>query len=224
MLRFIVILLIAANGLYFAWSQGHLSALGWAPAHVNEPERVTSQIKPEALTVLSAKEAKRLESLAQKPVECLQSEVLSDAQTKALREQLQAAGSTWPQGSWSLESFKEAGTFAIFMGPYPLDAALDKKKQELKRLSVPFQAMQTKALGRGLSLAVSSDKVDLEKQLAALNKQGVRTAKIVAARPEASGTVLKLPRVTDELRPMADTLSKDLPTIEGTALRKCPAP
>ena len=47
MLRWAVILLVLANAGYFAWSQGHLRALGWGPVEQREPERL-------ARTALSA--------------------------------------------------------------------------------------------------------------------------------------------------------------------------
>lgn len=56
MLRVIFLLLILVNGLYFAWSQGLLSGLGWAPVQQSEPQRLGQQIRPEALRVLTAQE------------------------------------------------------------------------------------------------------------------------------------------------------------------------
>ncbi len=56
MLRLIFLLLILVNGLYFAWSQGLLSGLGWAPVQQSEPQRLGQQIRPEALRVLTAQE------------------------------------------------------------------------------------------------------------------------------------------------------------------------
>jgi hypothetical protein len=56
MLRLLVLILILANGAYFAWSEGLLRAYGFAPAQQREPQRLAQQIKPEALRVLSAGE------------------------------------------------------------------------------------------------------------------------------------------------------------------------
>src|SRR5690606_38626436 len=54
MLRWMVGLLLVANAVYFAWTQGHLTALGFAPHEQSEPERLKAQIKPEALRLLNA--------------------------------------------------------------------------------------------------------------------------------------------------------------------------
>ena len=59
MLRLFVLLLLLANGLYFAWSEGWLRELGVGPALQTEPQRMGQQIKPEALRILSPEEVRR---------------------------------------------------------------------------------------------------------------------------------------------------------------------
>ena len=49
MLRWVVGLLLVANGVYYAWTQGHLAPLGFAPTEQREPERLQGQIQPEVL-------------------------------------------------------------------------------------------------------------------------------------------------------------------------------
>ncbi len=53
MLRLLVLLLLLANGAYFAWSKGLLAAYGLAPASQSEPQRLEQQIRPEAIRILS---------------------------------------------------------------------------------------------------------------------------------------------------------------------------
>ena len=54
MLRWVIALLVLANAGYFFWTQGHLAPLGLAPADEREPERLQSQIRPEAQRLLNA--------------------------------------------------------------------------------------------------------------------------------------------------------------------------
>ena len=54
MLRWVVGLLLLANGVYYAWTQGHLASLGFAPTEQREPERLKGQIQPEVLRLLNA--------------------------------------------------------------------------------------------------------------------------------------------------------------------------
>lgn len=55
MLRALVLLLLLANGAYYAWSQGLLSDWGLAPREQAEPQRLANQIRPELLQVLVPK-------------------------------------------------------------------------------------------------------------------------------------------------------------------------
>ena len=51
MLRFLVLLLVLLNAVYFAWSQHMLQAYGFAPLQQGEPERLNQQIRPELLII-----------------------------------------------------------------------------------------------------------------------------------------------------------------------------
>lgn len=51
MWRWTVLALVAANGAFWLWSHGELRSLGWGPSEVAEPERMKTQIQPEALRV-----------------------------------------------------------------------------------------------------------------------------------------------------------------------------
>ena len=53
MLRLLVLLLLLANGAYFAWSKGLLAPYGFAPVSQSEPQRMAQQIRPEAIHILS---------------------------------------------------------------------------------------------------------------------------------------------------------------------------
>jgi hypothetical protein len=54
MWRWIVVALLAANGLYWAWSQHWLASLGSAPRSEREPQRLQMQTRPESVRVLPA--------------------------------------------------------------------------------------------------------------------------------------------------------------------------
>jgi hypothetical protein len=51
--RILLLALLLANGLYFAWTQGGLAAFGLLPASFSErePHRLSQQVRPEALQV-----------------------------------------------------------------------------------------------------------------------------------------------------------------------------
>ena len=54
MLRMLFIALLLANAGYYAWSQHWLAQWGLAPAQEAEAQRLTQQIRPEALRILQA--------------------------------------------------------------------------------------------------------------------------------------------------------------------------
>jgi len=50
----LLILLLLANGAYYAWSHGALTKLGLAPSQQTESERLQQQVQPELLLVTPA--------------------------------------------------------------------------------------------------------------------------------------------------------------------------
>lgn len=223
MLRLLVVLLLFANGLYFAWSQGHLASLGLAPHNPSEPLRVQNQLKPEAVKLLSAAELKQLERPASSATtQCMYSEVMKPADADTLRQRIEASTPPWPTGSWQLEAHSEAASWMIYMGPYPGQELQDKKKQELKRLNVGFEPIHPKTLGVGLLLAASTHKASLEAKLVDLNRTGVRTARVLPLREAASGQVLKLPAYHEGMAALVQGIQSALPNIDGHPLRPCP--
>jgi hypothetical protein len=204
MLRFLVLLLLLANGAYFAWSQGYLASFGFAPAAQTEPQRLQAQIKPDAIRLLNATEARRVETLAAspppKPAECLQTALLSESQASAVR----SATANLPAGSWSLDDSTQGARWIVYMGKYASPEALAVKKSELRGLSVAFETLKNAALEPGLSLGAFPTQSQAAEAMAQLAKRGVRTGKVVQELPERKGQILKLPVVDDALRAQLD--------------------
>ncbi|MEP6792430.1 MAG: SPOR domain-containing protein [Ramlibacter sp.] len=216
MLRLLVLLLLLANGAFFAWSQGLLTSWGIAPLQQSEPQRMTQQIRPEALRIASADEARRIEAAppAPKPPECLQAGPLDDTQAAALKTTLEA----WPGGSWTLEHSVEPARWIVYMGKYLTVENVNRKKAELRQLGVSFESLSNPSLELGLSLGGSSSQADATQQLNALALRGVRTARVVQERPEVKGQLLKIAAVDDNLRPRLDELRT---ALGNAALRAC---
>lgn len=216
MLRLTVLFLLLANGAYFAWAQGLLASWGLAPAQQSEPHRLAQQIRPEALKILPADEARRVEvaSVGPRVAECLQAGPFEDAQTAPLRASLAA----WPAGSWTLEPTVEPARWIVYMGKYPSAEAVAKKKGELRYRGVSFQALVNPALEPGLSLGSFRSEEEANEQLNLLSQRGVRTARVVVERPEVRGQQLKFPAVDEALRSRLDELRG---ALAGKPLRPC---
>jgi len=230
MLRLLVLLLALANVAYFAWSRGTLAPLGMAPSVQTEPQRLATQIRPEAIRLLTADEAQQIENSgsAARPgngasaaadasaPECLQAGLFNEQQTTALRASLEKA---LPTGSWQFESSAEPTRWIVYMGKYANEDALAKKRSELRQLGVAFRSVNNEALAPGLALASFAVQADADKELARIATKGVRTARVVQERAEARGQILKLAAVDSALRAQLDALK---PQLEGKPLRPCP--
>ncbi|WP_157559389.1 SPOR domain-containing protein [Hydrogenophaga crassostreae] len=84
-----ITLLVLANAGFYAWTHGHLSALGFAPSEQREPERLQAQIQPETMHLLNAPEP-------QKPASEPAAEPPAPATTPAEAARAAPAGPTAP--------------------------------------------------------------------------------------------------------------------------------
>jgi len=218
MLRLFVLVLLLANGLFFAWSNGLLRAYGFAPAPVNEPQRMAQQIKPESIKLLNASEIKRVEAQVQAdlaPKECLQAGPFDDAQTADLRKALE---STLPSGAWQLDTGKEPARWIVYMGKYATVELLTKKRAELTTLGIKSESVSNPTLELGLSLGEFETEAAAKTELTRLAPKGIRTAKVVQEREEGTSSTLKLPAVTELLRAKLADLK---PALAGKSLKTC---
>lgn len=224
MLRLLVLILLLANGLYFAWSQGLLQAYGLGPAQQSEPQRLTQQIHPERLRLLTAEDLKRAESAiapASAPArvtECLQAGLYDDAQLATLRTALGAL----PPDSWQLEPGVEPARWIVYMGKYPDNDTMNKKLAELRGLNIRFEPLGNPAMTPGLSLGAYPTEAAAKEGLDQFARRGVRTARVVQERPELRGQWLRFPQADAALKQRLDAGKTTL--LAGRALRSCPKP
>ena len=241
MLRPLLLLLILANAAYFAWVRGSLAAYGFAPISQSEPQRMTQQIKPEAMRLVQPAGNPSQSSTpganapaafepsaasgtattiafaadAQPPTQCLQAGLYTEAQTSVLRTALQTA---LPGGGWVLESSVEPARWIVYMGRYADTEALNKKRTELRQRSVSFEPLNNPALEPGLSLGSFATQSEANDELARISTRGVKTARVVQSRPEVRGQKLRFAAVDASLRSQLDNLK---PKLLGKTLRLC---
>jgi hypothetical protein len=205
MLRLIVLLLLLANGGYFAWSEGYLLPWGIGPMQQAEPQRLAQQIQPETLRVLPSPAVRQIETVmaqAPRPPECLATPSLDESTVGVLRSSLDK----WPGNTWSFEPVVEPARWIIYMGRYTGVEQVARKRGELRQIGVSFEALLNPELEPGLSLGGFPTEAAATQQLATLAERGVRTARVVQERAEQRGQRLLLPAVDDNLRPRLDEL------------------
>ena len=130
MQRAAVVLLVAANLVFFAWARGWLAPMWPAPVHgEREPARLAAQVRPEAIVVLSAKAASaavsaaRAASMAAGEAElCLEAGPLAVAEVAAAEAVLVQAGV--PRETWDQRVVEAAVWLRIDRAPPPLRAQL----------------------------------------------------------------------------------------------------
>ena len=97
--RTFALVLLLLNAMYWAWGEGWLLSYGFGPAPQREPQRVAQQIRPQAITILSALEGQSTPIMAPEPTVCRQSGIMTKVQADTVQGILQTS---WPPGSWLL--------------------------------------------------------------------------------------------------------------------------
>jgi hypothetical protein len=195
MLRLLALVLLLANGMYYAWGNGYLLPLGLGPVQQREPQRLAQQIEPDSVKLISPQEFKRIEEQVKadrEPKECLQAGPFDDAQSTLLR---QALGDALPAGSWQLDEERVAARWIIYMGKYAGAEALAKKRSEVVAMGLKTESLENAALEPGFSLGGFETKADADAALARLSARGLHTARVVQEREALHDYQLKLPSV-----------------------------
>jgi hypothetical protein len=215
MLRALLLLLLIANVLFFAWTRGALEP-AWPPPGRGdrEPERLTAQVRPDSVRVVppaASGAAAAASAAAIRPV-CLEAGPLGDAEIGPAIEALKDAGLS--EGSWQREPVEAPGTWAVYFGPFADTAALRAKELELARLNLALQPV-TAPPERvpGLMLAPVDTREAAETALAALVQRGVRTATVVALPPPPLQHWLRVPQADAELQARLAALK--VPALAG---------
>jgi hypothetical protein len=190
MLRWSVLVLLLANLAFWAWSEGWFVApLGMGPAVQREPARLTQQIQPDSIRVLSPEAVKAaLAGAASAPtpgaaLKCLEAGPFAPA---ALESAEQVLASAAPGSGWIRASREIGAQYAVYIGPLAGREALQKKTAELRALKVAFEEVRPPGEpDGGLALGRYDTRAEATSALETLARRGVRTARVVVMR-EAS--------------------------------------
>lgn len=231
MLRFALLVLLVANAGYLAWSQGWMATLGWTPEAQTEPYRLKQQVRPDVLSVVPTPPAAATppptasstsatepdEEILPETTVCLQSENMDEAQSKKLQQVLQQ--SDLPSTSWEMQSSTISGRWMVYLGKFPNETALEKRRAELRTRKIGYDRAGG-SLEPGLSLGRFSSEDAATRELGQMLNQGVRGARVVQERAPQTLYALRLSHATAAQRSILQRLQ---PSMGGKALRACPS-
>lgn len=191
MLRLLVVALLAANLLFYAWTQGWLDdVVGVRAAGDREPERLTRQVKPELIRVLPPQSS--ASTAAKMGATCLEAGPFAADEIGGADAALQAALPGELRSNVATVKLDKPGQWIVYMGKYPNREALLKKAEELKRRNVKYDEVRNPpSLDGGLSLGRFDDRFSAERALAQLGQQGIQTARVVEVTPAGATFLLR---------------------------------
>lgn len=223
MLKFIFWSLLAVNAALFAYGRGYL---GHFSGNEHEPERLLNQLNADKLAIIPADKANTASVAAAtsaapetRPEACLEiaSFMLSDA--RRFENQLEALKLGDRQSRHNLPG-SEVSSYIVYIPPQGSKEGADKKAGELRALGITnyFIMSDNSPLRWGISLGVFKTEGAAQNQLAALMKQGVRTARVA---PRMSGSKLLAFQFRDVDADLKARLEKIRAGFPNTELRSC---
>ena len=230
MLNFIFWSLLAVNAALFAYGKGYL---GHCSGNEREPERLLKQLNADKLAIIPADKANEATAAtaatasatasakpAPEVLACVEigSFVLADA--RRFETQLAPLKLGDRQSRHNLPG-SEVSSYIVYMPPQGSKEGADKKAGELRALGVTnyFIMNDNSPLRWGISLGVFKTEGAAQNQLAALMKQGVRTARVA---PRMSGSKLLAFQFRDvdaELKAKLEQFRAGYPNAESHACK-----
>ncbi|MBF6631503.1 MAG: SPOR domain-containing protein [Comamonas sp.] len=241
MLRFTLLVLLLANGGYFAWSHGWMASLGWMPQVQSEPHRLQQQVRPDVVrlveasspvvappesalpatppptpeSVLVAPDDALTQVARAEPAICLQAGSFDEEQSKRVEQAVRRL--SLPSGSWEMVPTQIAGRWMVYVGKFANEVALEKRRAELRNRKIAYDRAGGQ-LEPGLSLGRFSTEEAATRELTSMLQQGVRGARVVQERAASTLYTLRLPQVTTAQRSVLQALE---PVLLEKPLRRC---
>ncbi len=218
MLRLLVVVLVLANLAFYAWTQGLLDNVVGVRSHGDrEPDRLTRQVSPEVIRVMSPASAV---AASETSTACLEAGPYTPAQIAAAEGVLQTV---LPAGSWVSTKTESPAVWIVYMGKYPNREALQKKTDELKRLKISSEEVRNNPeLEDGLALGRYDNRAAADKALAEVAQKGVRTARVATLSPAVLTHSLRVERADTTLQSRLSGLRAE--ALLGKAFGPCPSP
>ncbi len=214
-MRSLFLLLVLANILFYAWHAGYI---GPGDANKGEAERLTMQITPEKIRILSAGEIKKLADAAKsRSGSCFEWGTFPAQEADKAGEALAALNLG---NRLQTRTVEETAGWWVFLPPQGSKVNADKKVDELKALGVSdfFIVQEDGANKFAVSLGVFRTEEAAQNYLAAVSARGVKTARSGERETRVQKTVFRFSGMDEAIAVKFDAIRKDFP---GHETRDC---
>lgn len=225
MLKFIFWSLLCINGLLFAYGQGYL---GNFKGNEREPARVRNQLAADKLTLVSSAAASAAAEKAAPPKEapppapepekvaCLEVGAFPAADAKRFETLLKPLDLGKHQSKETVTA-TETTSHIVYIPSLGSKENADKKAAELKALGVEnyFIMSDNSPMKWAISLGVFKSETAAKTLLAALNKQGVSSARIIGRGPAAARTNYQFRDIELPMREKIEKIADRFPQQEA---------
>jgi hypothetical protein len=227
-LKFIFWSLLCINGLLFAFGRGYL---GNFKGNEHEPARMHNQVHAEKLVLVSSASAEaavtkaeqaKAEALAPKAetIACMEIGKFTDVDAKRFEKQL-APLELGEHQSRDNAGAQEITNHIVYIPPQGSKEGADKKAGELKNLGVTnfFVISDASPLKWGISLGVFKSENAAKTLLAALQKQGVNSARIMARGPQTNKVTFKFKDIDLAVKMKLEKVIEKYPSVDATSCK-----
>jgi len=215
-MRALFFALVLANLLFYGWHAGYI---GPGEEKKGEPERLSQQIAPEKIRLVTADSPRRPAETARARSACLE---WGSFPAQEAERALTALAPLGLGDKLSSRKVEEAAQWWVFMPPQGNKANADKKTEELKNLGVTdyFVVTDDGANKWAISLGVFRTEESAKNYLAAVSAKGVKTGRTGARETRVQKTLFQIRDADDATQAKLTEIRKD---FAGIDLHDCPA-
>lgn len=227
MLRVVVGLLLLANLAFFGWARGWFEPSMPPPHHgEREPQRLTAQLRPDAVIVLPPRAASAAIAAARAAAAvCLQAGPLAASEMGPAESAL--ASAQLPDGAWQREPALAPPLWLVFAGRVPDAAQRRNREAELEKLGLRYERLDAPPeLAPGLVVSRHFTKAEADTALAALASasQPLRGARVATLPPAPPRQWLRVPRADVDQQARLLALPPAAVAATGGGFKPCVAP
>jgi hypothetical protein len=225
MVKGLLWLLVLANLVFFAWTQGWIDGpTGVRARGDREPERLGQQVRPEVVQVLSAVPAAPARAAsapggaapaasapapsapasvatATPPLACLEAGPFGAAEAAAAEAVLRSA---LPDGSWTSVKTSRPGLWMVYLGKFKDRDEQTRRQDELRAMRVEYEDLRSPPeLVPGVSLGRFEERANAVNAQGGFTQRGIRNTRVIEVRPPASVVLLRVDKAQPVLAAQA---------------------